>query len=174
MAVINYTDITLVRMLPIHSLSVVFPGETGNSYNLEWPSSDSSWTWEEIVDGPGRSGEERIVGYQLSADLKFPYDAYKNMASTFLDWQNKVPESLFLRLKPLPAQQKGGTLDIQVYDSSTVNFIELHPLRVRLQGGSGGGTGMIPILNIQIKAFYSIDILSVTDSGQPFNQVSGF
>lgn len=176
MPVIDYTAITLVRMLPIHSLSVVYPGESGNSYNLEWPSSDSTWVWEEITDGPGRSGEDRVIGYQFSADLNFPYDAYGAMAGTFLDWQNKVPLSLWLRLKPLAAQQKGATLDIQVYNSGLVNLIDLHPLRVRLQGGGSdaGNGGMIPRLNIQIKAFYSPDILAITDSGKPFNPVAGF
>lgn len=174
MAVINYTDITLVRILPIHSLSVVYPGVSGNSYNLELPAADSTWAWEEIVDGPGRSGEERVVGYQFTADLNFPYDAYGAMAATFLDWQNKIPESLFLRLKPLAGQQKGATLDIQVYDSGLVELIDLHPLRVRLQGGGGDAGGMIPRLNIRIKAFYSLDIMTITDSGKPFNPVAGF
>ena len=174
MPLISYTDITTVRILPIHSLSVVYPGEAANSYNLELPAADSTWSWEEIIDGPGQSGEERVVGYQLSADLNFPYDAYGTMASTFLYWQNKTPESLFLRLKPLDAQQKGATLDIQVYDSGLVELIDLHPLRVKLQGGGGDAGGMIPRMNIQIKALYSPDILAITDSGKPFNAVAGF
>lgn len=159
------TDITQIRVLPMHSLNVAL--SAGETFFLTNPESDSTWEWTEIKQ-PNAAGGSECVGYKLSITWIIPYGHLQTQTELHRMLAQRTINFVSLELKAIDGQQQGAHLTVGS-NSTAPATVEHWSYELVINKAE-----LRPRTELRLRGLFSIDALGVAPNPNFFNQLSGF
>lgn len=100
--------VTAVRILPIHSLTIIYPADT---VTFHLPEADSSYGFSEVVE-QGRGPQPKVCGYRLGVKVFITPNNYREMMPALNVLGTKTPFKVRLWLQAQAGQSGGGGMYI--------------------------------------------------------------
>ena len=159
------TDITAIKVLPMHSINLSFDG--GGSVFITNPESDSTWEWSELKQPNGFGGGD-VVGYRLEITWILPYGNLETQTEMHRILAQQRVTFVSMELKAIDGQQQGAHMAIGA-NATTPPTVEHWTYELLINKAQ-----LRPRTELKLKGLFSLDALDVAPNLSFFDHITGF